>query len=180
MCISGNVNDLRVFIVGAIIAVIGQGFMLFATSWNLIAVIACIFISILLLIVGIINWLYFNRKIILDAYGCTFVSKMTSKKFGWEEINLQYTENSSYLYGVSEIIGPGIILSAKPISKTDNIGAMTYCRFTHPSLSVFIRFSSSRDRLYSTSAKYIYWGYVANKEDIFNFLDTVNIYNLLR
>ena len=64
----------------------------------------------------------------------------------------------------------GVILSAKPISKPVHIGAMTYCRFTHPGTSVFIRFSSPFDRLIRTSAKFVYRGFVAEKDEILSFL----------
>ena len=171
MEISGNSADLRQQLVFAILAVIAQVFLLFALSWNVVVIIVCIILDILLLLVGLVDWLYFRRKIILDAYGCTFVSSRGTKKFTWEEIHLQHTENSSFFFGDSEISGEGIILSVKPISKPAHIGAMTYCRFTHPGTSVFIRFSSpSFDRLIRTSAKFVYRGFVADKEETLSFL----------
>ena len=168
--VSGEVNDLRQQLVFAILAVIAQVFLLFALSWNVVVIIVCIILDILLLLVGLVDWLYFSRKIILDAYGCTFVSSRGTKKFTWEELHLQHTENSSFLFGDSEIPGEGVILSAKPISKPMHIGAMTYCRFTHPGTSVFIRFSSPFDRLIRTSAKFLYRGFVAEKDEILSFL----------
>lgn len=170
MEVSREVNDLRKQLVFAILAVIAQVFLLFALSWNAFVIIVCIILDFLLLLVGLVDWIYFSRKIILDAYGCTFVSSWGTKKFTWEEIHLQHTENSSFLFGDSEIPGEGVILSAKPISKPVQIGAMTYCRFTHPGTSVFIRFSSPSDRLIRTSAKFLYRGFVAEKDEILSFL----------
>ena len=170
MEVSGDVNDLRQQLVFAILVVIAQEFLLFAFSWNVVVIIGCIILDILLLLVGLVDWLYLSRKIILDAYGCTFVSSRGTKKFSWEEIHLQHTENSSFLFGDSEIPGEGVILSVKPISKPVHIGAMTYCRFTHPGTSVFIRFSSPLDRLIKTSAKFVYRGFVADKDEILSFL----------
>ena len=168
--VSGNVDDLRQLLVFAILAVIAQVFLLFALSWNVVVIIVCIILDILLFIAGLVDWLYFSRKIILDAYGCAFVSLRATKKFTWEEIHLQHAENSLFLFGDSEIPGEGIILSVKPISKPMHIGAMTYCRFTHPCTSVFIRFSSPFDRLTRTSAKFVYSGFVADKDEMLDFL----------
>ena len=170
MEVSGDVIDLQQLLLFLVLAVIAQVFLLFALSWNIVAIIACMILDVLLLLDGLIDWLYFRRKIVLDAYGCTFVSGRRIKKFTWEEMHLQYTKNSSYLYGDSEIPGEGVILSVKPISKPEHIGAMTYCRFTHPGTSVFIRFSSPFDRLIRTSAKFLYRGFVAEKDEILSFL----------
>jgi len=169
--IVSNDYDLRQLLFFAVLAVITQVFLLFDLSWNIIAVIGCIIISVFLLIIGGADWLYFNRTVILDAQGCTFTSFFATKKFSWESIYLLRTENSSFLFGDSEIPGEGVILSINPISKPLRIGAMTYCRFTHPSTSVFIRLVTSMDqskidRLKNTSAKLIYTGFVADKEEI--------------
>ena len=168
--ISRNLNDLRQQLFYAILAVIAQVFLLLAFSWNVVVIIVCTILNIVLLLIGLADWLYFSRKIILDLYGCTFISSRGTKKFTWEEIHLQHIENSSFLFGDSEIPGEGVILSVKPISKPVNIGAMTYCRFTHPGTSVFIRFSSPFDRLIRTSAKFVYRGFVAEKDEILSFL----------
>lgn len=170
MEVSGEVNDLRQQLVFAILSVIAQVFLFFALSWNAVVIIVCIILDILLLLVGLVDWLYFSRKIILDAYGCTFVSSRGTKKFTWEEIHLQHTENSSFLFGDSEIPGEGVILSAKPISKPVQIGAMTYCRFAHPNTSVFFRFKSPLDRSNRPYAKFVYRGFVTDKYETLNFL----------
>ena len=171
MEISGNSADLRQLLVLDVLAVIAQVFLLFVLSWNIIAIIGFIILDCLLLIVGLVDWIYFSKKVILDVDGCTFASIWATEKFTWEEINVQYTNNSSFFFGDSEISGEGIILSVKPISKPAHIGAMTYCRFTHPGTSVFIRFSSpSFDRLIRTSAKFVYRGFVAEKDEILSFL----------
>lgn len=166
----GNSHDLRQLSFFAVLAVIAQVFLLFVLSWNIVAIVACVILSILILILGFADWLYFNRTVILDAYGCTFISFFATKKFSWEDIHLLRTENSSFFFGDSEIPGEGIILSVKPISKPLHIGAMTYCRFTHPSTSVFIRFTSPVDRLKKPTAKLIYTGFVADKKDILSLL----------
>ena len=170
MEISGNSSNLQQLLVFAILAVIAQVFLLFMLSWNIAAIIVCIILDFFLLIVGLVDWLYFSRKIILDAYGCTFVSITATKKFTWEEIYLQHTENSSFLFGDSEIPGEGVILSVKPIAKPAHIGAMTYCRFTHPSTSVFVRFASPFDGLKITHAKFVYIGFIADKDEMLRFL----------
>lgn len=170
MEVSGSLDDLRQLLVFAILALIAQVFLLFVLSWNEVVIIVCIILDFLLLIVGLVDYLYLNRKIILDVYGCTFVSNRATKKYTWEEINLQHTENALFFFGDSEIPGEGVILSVKPISKPVHIGAMTYCRFTHPSTSVFIRFASPFDRLKRTSAKFVYRGFVAEKDEILSFL----------
>lgn len=163
--------DLRQLLFFAILAVLTQVFLLFVLSWNIIAVSGCIIISVFLLIIGIADWLYFSRTVILDAHGCTFTSFFFTKKFPWESVYLLRTDNSSFFFGDSEISGEGVILSISPISKPLRIGAMTYCRFTHPSTSVFIRLVTPIDRLKmdrwkKISAKTIYTGFVADKEEI--------------
>lgn len=166
MEISSNSDDLKELLFSQILVTLGQLFFLYSLDWHIFAIIACIIITILSLIEMIIDRLYLNKKIILDQYGCTFVWKKKTRTFSWEDIYLQYVENSAFLFGDAEIPGAGIILSSKPISKPEHIGAMTYCRFTHPGASVFIRFSSSQDKLKRTSAKFLFGGFVANKEEI--------------
>lgn len=170
MEVSGNVADLRQLLVFDILAVIAQVYLLFVLSWNEVVIIACIILDIFLLFVGLVDWLYFSKKIILDAYGCTFASIRATKKFTWEEMHLQYTDNTAFLFGDSEIPGEGVILSANPILKPMHIGAMTYCRFTHPSTSVFIRFTSPFDVLTRTSAKFVYGGFVADRDEVLGYL----------
>lgn len=165
--ISGDVDDLRQLLFYAILAIMAQIFLFFMLSWNIVVIIVCIILDILLFLVGIVDWLYFNKKIILDAHGCTFVSNRVTKSFTWEEIHLQYTENSWFCFGDSEFTGEGVILSCKPISKPAHIGAMTYCRFTHPRSSVFIRFTSPYDGL--ATAKFYYKGFVIDKDKIPGF-----------
>lgn len=170
MEVSRDLADLQELLVFAILTMIAQVFLLFVLSWNEVVIIVCAILDFFLLIVWLADWTYFSRKIILDIYGCTFISIRTTKKFTWEEINLQYTENASFLFGDSEIPGEGVILSLKPISKPEYIGAMTYCRFTHPSTSVFIRFRSPLDRSNRNYAKFVFRGFVADKDEILNFL----------
>lgn len=170
--ISADAADLRGLVFYAVLAVIAQVFLLIVLSWNIVVIIACVILDILLFTTGLVDWLYFSKKIILDAYGCTFVSVKSTKRFAWEEIYLQYTDNASFLFGDSEIPGEGVILSLKSILKLVYIGAMTYCRFTHPGMSVFIRFASTQAKLKRTSAKFVYGGFVANKDDILGFLRT--------
>lgn len=170
--VSGNFDDLQQLLVYALLAVIAQVFLLLLMSWNGFVIVVCIILDIFILLAGLVDWLYISRKIILDIHGVAFVSKSATKTFSWEEMHLQYTKNSSFLFGDSEIPGEGVILSTKPISKPVHIGAMTYCRFTHPCTSVFIRFSSELDRLPETSAKFVYRGFVADKGEILKFLKT--------
>ncbi len=169
--VCGNFAELRQqLIVFGILTVMAQAFILFALSWNVIVLVVCIILDCMLLINKIVDWLYFSRKIILDANGCSFVSIISTKKFTWEEINLQHTKNSSFFFGDSEIPGEGVILSSKPISKPMHIGAMTYCRFTHPRTSVFIRFTSDFDRTKKNFAKFVYKGFVADKDELLPFV----------
>ena len=173
MKINGSLDDLRELLFYDILAVIALLFLLFVTSWNVVVIIVCCISEVVLVTTSVIDRLYLKRKIVLDAQGCTFVSSRATKTFTWEEINIQYTKNSSYLFGDSEIPNDGVILSAKPISKPARIGAMTYCRFTHPCVSVFIRFASPLDELKRTAGKFVFMGFVADKEEILSFLRQV-------
>lgn len=170
MEVSGNVADLRQQVFFEILVVVAQVFLLSVLSWNTVVIVIFIILDIILGVVGLIDWLYFRRKIVLDAYGCAFVSNRSIRKFAWEEIHLQHTKNSSFFFGDSEIPGEGVILSVKPILKPMHIGAMTYCRFTHPGTSVFIRFASSSDSSRKTTAKFVYSGFVADKDELLGFL----------
>lgn len=172
MEISGSVDDFRAKLLFTVLAVTAQVFLLFVLSWNIVVIITCISLSIFLLIELFVDWLYFSRKVILDACGCTFVLGRATKNFKWEEIHLQYTDNKSFLFGDSEIPGEGVILSTKPISKPVNIGAMTYCRFTNPSTSVFIRFTAPFDKFRISYAKFVFRGFVADKNEVLSFLMT--------
>jgi len=140
-------------------------------SWNNIVIIVCAVLDVLLFIVGFIDWVYFSRTILLTSYGCTFILGKRTKEFTWDEMHLELVENSSFFFGDSEIPCEGVILSVKPILKPLCVGAMTYCRFSHPSASVFVRFASPSDeKLIRTSGKFIYRGFVANKDEILCFL----------
>lgn len=169
MEISSDISDWKEILFFEFLAIAAQLFLLFVLSWNIIAIIACTIITVFLVLDGYTNWLYLNRKILLDNIGCTFISSKTVSKFTWNEIYLQRSENSSYLFGDSEIPGEGIILSAQPIKKPAGIGAMTYCRFTHPSTSIFIRFSSPLDQTKRTAAKFVYGGFIADKDALLSF-----------
>ena len=166
MEISGNSDDLKELLVFQILAAFGQLFCLWMMNWHKVAIIGCMIATVLLFIGWVIDWLYLSKKIILDEHGCTFVSARKTRTFSWEDINLQYVKNSAFLFGDAEIPSEGIILSSKPISKPEYVGALTYCRFTHPGASVFIRFTSSQDDLKRTSAKFVYGGFAANKDEI--------------
>lgn len=171
MVISANQSDLRGLIVYCLLAVIAQVFLLCVLNWNEVVIAVCVIVDFMLLLNGIADWLYFSRRIILDVYGCTFASIGATQVFPWRDIYIQYVDNVSFLFGDSEILGEGVILSAKPISKPTHIGAMTYCRYTHPSKSVFIRFGSPFDKAINSSAKFIYKGFVADKGEILTILN---------
>ena len=142
MEISGSISDLQKILFYSILAVIAQVYLLVVLSWNKTAIIVCIVLDIVLLLAGIIDYLYFSRKIILDVSGCSFVSRRATQKYTWRELYVQHTENPPYVFKDGEIPGEGVIISKHPIPKPLRIGAMTYCRFVHPSTSVFISFIS--------------------------------------
>lgn len=176
MKISNCTDDFNELLVFFIIAIVAEVFLCFVLSWNSIVIIVCIILDIFLAIHYYIDWLYLSRKIILDENGCSFISGGGAKRFTWKEIYLQHVENSSFLFGDCEIPGEGIILSDKPISKPTYIGAMTYCRFTNPRASVFIRFESSSDHLKikRSAAKFVYQGFTAEKKDVLSFIDVTS------
>ena len=167
-------DDLQKSIFYAFLAVIAQVFLLAILSWHKIAIIGCVVLSIILGLSLFLDYLYFSRKIMLDASGCAFVSKRTTRKYTWEELYVQHTENPPYLIQDGEISGEGVIVSCFPIPKTLGVGAMTYCRYKHPSASVFIRFISpdEADKIIQKAGKLIYRGYIADKDQLLAFLKT--------
>ncbi len=173
MEISSNSDDLKELLFCQILEVLILLAIPWLMDWHKVAVVGCVILTAFLSIGAVIDWLYLSKKIILDESGCTFVCGRKTRTFSWEDIHLQYVENSAFLFGDAEIPGAGIILSSKPISKPEHIGAMTYCRFTHPGKSVFIRFASSQDKLKRTSAKFVFGGFVANKDEIICLLEQV-------
>ena len=174
MQISNCIDDFRELLVFLFVAIVAEVFLCFVLSWSDIVIIACVLLDVLLAISYGIDWLYLSRTIILDENGCSFISNGGAKRFAWEEIYLQHVENSSFLFGDCEIPGEGIILSDKPISKPEYLGAMTYCRFTNPRTSVFIRFESSSNcqKIKRAAAKFVYQGFTAEKKDILQFVRT--------
>lgn len=174
MEISSCNDDLKELLFFYILAIMAEVFLCTAVFWKVIAITACVMLDIILSIDYLINWLYLSRKIILDEFGCTYVTNRGSKKFAWKDIYMQHVANASFLFGDSELSGEGVILSTKPISKPAHIGAMTYCRFTNPRTSVFIRFESSYDNLKRTVAKFTYQGFTANKCDFLLFVSAVD------
>lgn len=177
MEISNCIDDFRELLVYLVLVIIAEVFLCFVVSWNTVAMIACIILDIFLAIYYRIDWLYLSKKIILDENGCTFISGGGTKGFTWKELYLQHIENESFLFGDCEIPSEGIILSSKPIAKPAYIGPMTYCRFTNPSTSVFIRFTSSSDKFKKTAAKFVYRGFTANKSDVLFFVDATGNMN---
>lgn len=177
MEILGCADNFQESLLGLLLIIISEVFLCFAVLWNEIAVFLCVMLDIFIFIIYLVDWFYFSRKIIINETGCTFSSKMRSKKYTWQEINIKYIDNTRFLFGDSEIPCKGIILSAKPISKPAYIGAMTYCRFTHPRISVFVQFGTPSDILKSkrTSAKFIYGGFCANRSELMDFLKSVGV-----
>lgn len=170
MEIPNCIDDFRKTLVFLPLVAIAEIMLCLTLSWNLFAVIACVIWDILLCANCLVDWIYLRRTIILDRTFCIFISGKRVNRFSWQEVNIQYVDNTGYLFGDSEISGPGVIISTKPIQKPTHIGAMTYCRFFHPNASVFIRFISEFDSLKISSAKFVYQGFSAEKSEIMAFL----------
>lgn len=177
-------NDLKDTWEIAILDVIGIViFILIAHPWNIfimniLAVIECVLIGTLGIILTLLDWIYLGRRIILDEAGCTFVVNGKTKKYAWKELHILYTKNT-FCFGDSEPQGEGIIISVNPISKSEKISAITYCRSKHPATSVFIRFSTFDVELKrkKIAGKRVYMGYIADKETVFSFLPSEMISN---
>lgn len=170
MRVSKCADDFREILVYAVIAIVAEVFLCFVLSWHTIAITICSILNLALSVVYTVDLLYLCRIIILDETGCSFAVGKYKKVFSWNEINIQYVNNSSFRFGDSEIPGEGVILSANKISKPRYIGAMTYCRFTHPFTSVFICFGSSPSNIKKNSAKFVYGGFFANRAELMDFL----------
>ena len=175
MEISAHPGDLQQLWFYLIFGEIGMVLMMFILSWDIVAV--CI-LSVCALFLGCnayVEWLYFSRKIVLAEDGCSFISARGTKKYSWEELHLQYVEDELSFSFDDRFPGAGLILSDKPISKPKCIGEQMYCLFVHPTTSVFIRFKSSFDDPKSEMRywKFAYRGFVADKNQILEFLNSV-------
>lgn len=175
MEIPNCMDDFLELLLFSPLVILAEVFLCFVLSWDLLAIIVCVILDIFLIVNYLMDWIYLSRKIILDQHGCSFVSKTGIKSCSWNEIYLQYVENTSFLFGDFEIPGNGIILSTKPLSKPTYIGAMTYCRFNNPSGSAFIRFVTAPDNVKRKAAKFVYRGFTANEYDLLSFLNTQSI-----
>lgn len=171
MELSNCKDDLHELLFFLGLTIVAEVFLFITMSWNAVVIIVLMIMNIFLLYDFAMSWYYLNRTIILDEYGCTFVFQRSKEHFTWNEIYVQQTENTSFLFADSEIPGRGVILSTKPLSKRKNIGALTYCRYTNPRTSVFIRFRSSNDGIKKAAAKYVYQGFTANENDILPFIE---------
>ncbi len=168
-------DDLQEVFFSDILAIIGVIFLCSALSWNIIAIVASAAIILMTFVGTFIDWLYLSRRIVLDEVGCTFISGKRKKRFTWQEMNVQYVDELSVLFADCEIAGDGVIISANPISKSTYIGAMTYCKFTHPFTSVFIRFGPSPENIKKAAGKFIYGGFFQNRSDLRNYLESINV-----
>ena len=179
MEISSCIDDVREQFVFLVLAVIAEVFLCFLVSWSRFAIFACVILDVFLVNNFCLDWFYLCKNIMLDEQGCTFVTSRRTKTFTWKEIYMQHIDNTSFLFGDSEISGEGIILSSKPISKPTYLGAMTYCKFSNPCTSVFIRFESAPDRfkVKKSAAKFVYQGFSAEKKDVLHFIDARNNLN---
>ena len=164
-------DDLRIQLFYSVLLIAGQVFLFFVLDWHIIPIIVFALVDLSWFVGMVRDWLYFGRSFILDECGCTVVSKGKSQKYAWEDIYLQHTKNTSFTYGDSEIAYDGYILALHPISKPKRLGAMTYCRYTHPRTSVFLRFASTDvDRRIKTAGKVFLRGFVIREEELYSLL----------
>lgn len=170
--IDGNISELKILTFFYILFVVLLVFMAWHLSWHIVAVVGYTVCFIFILILWLIDWTYFGRTVILNADGCTFVSSSKTKTYSWDSIYLFHTMNStSFYFGDYEIPGEGVILSVNPVKMPSRMRAMNYCKFTHPSTSVFIRFENPElERIYKKSAQIYLTGFVAAKEDVLRCL----------
>lgn len=169
------VDDFREMLVYAVLAIAAEVYLCFVLSWHTAAIVGCAVLNLVMFIGYTVDFLYLCRTILLDKTGCSFAVGKYQKIYTWQEINIQHVKNASFLFGDSEISGEGVILSTHKIAKPKYIGAMTYCRFTHPFSSVFIRFGSDPGDRKKKSAKYVYGGFYAERSELMDFLKTENI-----
>lgn len=170
--IDGNIHEFKAYIIIHITFLASMVCMSWIYSWHLVMVAPCIFCYVVFLILRIIDWTYYGRKVIMNADGCTFVSFSKTRTYSWDSIYLFHTMNTTNQYYFDrEIPGEGVILSVNPIKVPSNMRAMNYCKFTHPSTSVFIRFENlEMDRSYAKASQLYLTGFVAKKEDVLNCL----------
>lgn len=158
-----------------VLAVIAEVFILVVCEYQCVILLVCLLLDVCLVASWVIDWCYFGRKIILDKKGCTFIRNKSRNTFDWAEVNVQYYSNNRYSFGDAEEPGEGIILSVNPIRKPEHIAAMTYCRFSHPATSVFIRFDSKLCNSTHNTAKFVYKGFYAQKCELLDFLTSQDV-----
>ena len=125
-------------------------------------------LSILLgtLLWGILGWLmiaislYFSRTITLDEEGCCYCIWKFRRKFKWEELTVQYCENSNPVLGFSSRLfplhGPGILISRKGRTYSEFWEAGAFCLLFHPMTSVFLLFAPPTGGRWRSSRNPVY------------------------
>ena len=115
---------------------------------------------------GILGWLmiatslYFSRTITLDNEGCCYRFWGFRRKFKWEELTVQYCENSNPVLGFSSrffpLHGPGILISRKGRTYSEFWEAGAFCLLFHPTTSVFLLFAPPTGGRWRSSRSPVY------------------------
>lgn len=104
--------------------------------------------------------LYFSRTITLDNEGCCYRFWGFRRKFKWEELTVQYCENSNPVLGFSSRLfplhGPGILISRKGRTYSEFWEAGAFCLLFHPMTSVFLLFAPPTGGRWRSSRNPVY------------------------
>ena len=158
-----------------IVVVLCEIGLLFASEFESFFIIMVLLVNIVLGVVLIRDLFYLYRTITIEYKGCTFSIGKWSKSYNWCDLKVQLCEDKNFKFYDADISGAGILISPKSMKCSNKIPYMTSCRYKKPLTSVYIRFKSVEDEKKTIYGKIVYYGYVAERETIVNYLQTMDI-----
>ena len=150
--------------------------LLFVSEFESFFVIMILLVNVVLGVVLIRDLFYLYRTITIEREGCTFSIGKWSKSYNWCDLKVQLCEDKHFKFYGGDISGPGILICPKSLKHSNKIPYMTFCRYKKPLTSVYIRFKSSVDEKKIIYGKVVYYGYIAEREMLVNYLQSINVF----
>ena len=168
-------DDVASIIGVCIVIALCEIVVLFVSEFESFFVIMILLVSVVLSVILIRDLFYLYRTITIKREGCTFSIGKWSKSYSWCDLKVQLCEDKHFKFYDADISGPGILICPKSLKPNNKIPYMTSCRYKKPLTSVYIRFESAEDERKIAYGKVVYYGYIAAREMLVNYLQSINV-----
>ena len=149
--------------------------LLFVSEFESFFVIMILIVNAVLSVGLIRDLFYLYRTITIEREGCTFSIGKWSKSYNWCDLKVQLCEDIHFKFYDADISGPGILICPKSLKCSNKIPYMTFCRYKKPFTSVYIRFKSTEDERKIIYGKVVYYGYIAERELLMDYLQSIDV-----